>query len=86
MITIGVEGRSVFWSDPVKIQASANGVTVACGLKVIDVGSQIVIMFQLLSLAVFFIQIHCHSPRMTNTGPGERRTTWQPSVLATRGG
>lgn len=43
-------------------------------------------MFQLLSLAVLFIQIHCHSPRMTNTGPGERRTTWQPSVLVTRGG
>lgn len=35
---------------------------------------------------VSLIHFPSHSLRMTNTGPGERRIIWQPSVLATQGG
>ena len=90
MITIGVKGQSVFWSDPATVKASANsdsGLWIKghrCGGCFHNTDCDYVQLY--LSLAVFFIHIPCHSPRMTNTGPGERRTTWQPSVLVTRGG
>lgn len=38
------------------------------------------------SLLVILIQFESLSPRMRNTGPGERRTTWQRNVLVTHGG
>lgn len=37
----------------------------------------------IINLSPFHPVLRLRSPRMTNTGPGERRTTWQPNVLVT---
>lgn len=44
-------------------------------------------LYSALHLSLFFcIHSHSHLLRMSDTGPGERRITWQRSVLVTRGG